>query len=61
MKLNGYVCFYNSKRVEVYASTSYAAQQEAAKVLRVPPKKQYQITVVLAEKDGKPVTHTPDF
>lgn len=59
--MNGYVCFYNQKRIEVRAETSYAAQQEAARVLRVPAKKQYQISVWLAEKDGQPVVHSPTF
>lgn len=58
---NGYVCFYGKKRIEVYAETSYGAQCAAAKQLGVSPKKQYQITVVLAEKNGQPVTHAPDF
>jgi hypothetical protein len=61
MKLNGYVCFYGQRRIEVYASSSYQAQQEVAKQLKVPAKKQYQISVNLAELGGKPVVHTPDF
>ena len=55
--MNGYVCFYKTKRIEVYSDTSYHAQIEAARLLRV--KKTYEITVVLAEKDDKQVTHTP--
>jgi hypothetical protein len=57
--MNGYVCFYKGKRVEVYAKTSYEAQQKAAAILKV--KKSYEITVVLAEKDGAQVTHVADF
>ena len=57
--MNGYVCFYNDKRIEVKAATSYAAQQEAARLLKVPVKKQYLITPVLAERaDGSVVTHS---
>ena len=58
--MNGYVCFYNRQRVEVYADTMFAARDEAARILRVPPKKQYQINVLLAEKNGEQVTHTAD-
>jgi DNA-binding transcriptional regulator YhcF (GntR family) len=42
---------------QVHAETSYKAQQEAAKLFKV--KKSYQVTVVLAEKDGEQVTHLP--
>lgn len=57
--MNGYVTFYKGKRLEVYAETSYKAQQEAARQLKVPAKKMYLISVVLAEEDGKEVTHLP--
>ena len=59
--LNGYVCFYNRKRIEVYAKSSYAAQHEARDILKVPVSKTYLISVVLAEKDGQAVTHLPLF
>lgn len=59
--MNGYVCFYNNERIEVYAETSYKAQLKAAEVLKVKPKKRYMISVVLAEKDGEEVTHLPLF
>ena len=59
--LNGYVCFYNRKRIEVYAKSSYAAQMEARDILKVPASKAYLINVVLAEKDGQAVTHLPLF
>ena len=61
MKLNGYVCFYGQRRIEVYATSSYQAQQEVAKQLKVPAKKHYMISVNLAERDAKPVIHAPDF
>ena len=53
--MNGYVCFYKQKRIEVYADTQYEAQQKAAKLLKA--KKAYDVTVMLAEKDGTQVTH----
>ena len=55
--MNGYVCFYKNKRIEVYSDTSYHAQVEAAKILKA--KKSYEITVVLAEKNGEQVVHAP--
>jgi hypothetical protein len=56
---NGYVAFYKGKRIEVYAVSSYAAQLEAAKIFKA--KKSFEVSVVLAEKNGNTVTHTLDF
>ena len=58
-KKNGYIAFYRGQKKEVYAETSYKAQQEAAKLFKA--KKSYEVTVVLAEKDGEDVVHRPDF
>jgi len=55
--MNGYIAFYKGRRIEVTAETSYQAQQIAAAKFRA--KHSYDVTVVLAEKDGKPVTHVP--
>jgi hypothetical protein len=57
--MNGYVGFYKNKRFEVEAESSYAAQCKIAAENNI--KKRWQITVVLAEKDGEQVTHKPDF
>lgn len=54
-----YLAFYKERTLEVWASSSYAAQQEAAKLFNV--KRTWDVAVVLAEKDGKPVTHLPLF
>jgi len=54
--VNGYVCFYKSKRIEVEAETSHQAQLKAAGILKL--KKAYEITVMLAEKNGQPVVHS---
>ncbi len=56
---NGYIAFYKGKNIEVYADSSYAAQKKAALIFKA--KKSYDVTVVLAEKDGKQVTHVPSF
>lgn len=55
--MNGYKAFYKGKSIEVYANTSYAAQQLAAQQFKA--KKSYEVTVVLCEKAGEQVTHTP--
>lgn len=55
----GYVCFYRGKRYEVYADSAYAAQTAAAAHFKA--RKAYEVTVILAEKDGVPVVHVADF
>jgi len=58
--MNGYKAFYKGKSIEVYANTSYEAQEKAAKLFKA--RKSYQVTVVLCEKAGQQVTHsTADF
>ena len=56
---NGYICFYKNRgkgqRCEVFAISSYQAQQKAAVILKA--KKAYDIVVVLAEQAGEVVTH----
>ena len=54
--MNGYICFYKGKRVEVQANTSLEAQRKAAIAFKA--KRTYDITVMLAEKDGEPVEHS---
>lgn len=53
---NGYIAFYKGEKMEVMADTSLEARDIAAKKFKA--KKPYDVTVVLAEKDGKQVTHT---
>ena len=55
--MNGYVCFYNGKRWECHAESSYKAQQLAVAHFKPPKSKQHMVSVVLAEKDGKEVVH----
>nr|DAT24739.1 MAG TPA: hypothetical protein [Caudoviricetes sp.] len=57
--MNGYKCFYKGKTCEVYANSSYEAQQKAAQVFKA--KKSYEVTVVLCEVQGAQVTHAADF
>ena len=55
--MNGYKCFYRGKTCEVYADSSYQAQIQAAQMFKA--KKAYEVTVMLCEKQGEQVTHTP--
>ena len=54
--MNGYVAIYKGRRIEVHADSSYRAQQIAAAQFRA--RKSFEVTVMLAEKDGQPVTHS---
>ena len=58
--MNGYIAFYDGKRTEVYAATLYAAKLQAIAAFKTPKKKEHLVTVVLAEKDGKTVTHVAE-
>ena len=71
--MNGYKAFFERKQIEVFADSLYAAKIKAVITLRVPPKREHMVSVVLCETDipidangkpcgpGKPVTHTPDY
>jgi hypothetical protein len=49
--MNGYKAFYRSKSIEVYADTSYQAQQKAA--IQFKAKKSWEVSVYLCEKNGE--------
>ncbi len=56
--MNGYKAFYKGKQpIEVYASSSYEAQCDAATLWNLKPSKRCDVTVVLCEKQGEQVTH----
>jgi len=57
--MNGYIAFYKNKQLEIYAKTSYEAQQKAAQQFRA--KKSYDVTVMLAEINNKQIVHNPNF
>jgi len=46
-KVRPYIAFYKGKQKEVWASSSYAAQQVAAQAFNA--KKSYEVTVMLAD------------
>ena len=55
-KKNGYLAFFNGKKTEIRADTSYEAQKLAAHYFRT--KKTSAVTVMLAEKEDQEVVHT---
>lgn len=54
--MNGYVAIWKSKRAEVHANTAYEAQGKALVIFK--GAHPWDISIVLAEKDGKQVTHS---
>jgi hypothetical protein len=59
--LYGYIGFYEQRRHELRAASLYDAKQAALAHFRPPKAKAHLVSVVLAERDGQPVTHIPDF
>ena len=56
----GYVCFYNGKRIELYATSLSAAKDLAVAHFKPAKSKRHLISVTLAElPDSSPVIHTP--
>jgi len=56
--MNGYVGFYKGKKYEVHAESILSARDKIAGLAKA--KKAYDVVVMLAEKDGKPVVHSPN-
>lgn len=54
--MNGYKAFYRGKTLEIFAETSLAARDDAAKKFKA--KKAHEVSVVLCEKGGEQVTHS---
>lgn len=57
--MNGYIAFFNNKRIEIYAASLWEAHEKAVKQLKIPKNKQGLLAVVLAEKNGEAVVHHP--
>ena len=54
--MNSYIGLYKGKKKECYSDTSYHAQQILAKDFNA--KNMYDVTVIIAEQEGKPVIHS---
>ena len=59
--MNGYVCFFGDKSIEVYADDMYDAKKKAVALFKTSKKKEYLVSVHLAEKSGEQVVQTADF
>lgn len=61
--MHGYIAFYGLDKVEVYANTTIEARDKAIAVfLKQNPRrriKPFEVSVILAEKNGEQVVHTP--
>jgi len=55
--MNGYVAFYNGMQHHVLATSSYAASEAAKKFFKPAKSKAHMVHVMLAEVEGKQVTH----
>ncbi len=53
--MNGYVCFYKGRRLEIYADTLLQARDKAAKEFKA--RKAWEVNCLLAEKSGEQVIH----
>ena len=57
--MNKYIAFYNGRKIEVQAETSYAAQQEAVKQFKPSKSKAHMVHVHICEReDGSTVVHS---
>ena len=56
--MNGYICYYNQKQIEVEAETSFEAREKATDLFKPPKSKRHMISVYLAEKDMVSVVHS---
>jgi len=55
---NGYVAFYNGKKMDIYDTSLYGAKKQAIAAFKPPKSKQHMVAVELAEKPGgEQVTH----
>ncbi|MBK3780101.1 hypothetical protein G3A43_07510 [Paraburkholderia aspalathi] len=57
--MNGYVGFFKGRRAETEAETTFQAQKQLAAIFKA--KRQSDVTVMLAEKNGEQVVHAPMF
>lgn len=55
--MNGYIGLYHGKQYEIYADNVYDAKIKLSEQLKV--KKTWDISIYLAEPEGKPIVHDP--
>ena len=54
--MNGYICFFEQKRIEVHAENLLQAKEEALKQFKPCKSKRHLVSVHLAECNGEQVT-----
>jgi hypothetical protein len=59
--MNGYICMFLGKKVEVLANDLWQAKQKAISALNVPKSKQGLLSIVLAEVSGKDIIQSTAF
>ena len=59
--MNGYICFFSGKKIEIYANDLFDAKQTAVKSFKVSKKNEHKVSVHLAEKAGEQIIQTADF
>lgn len=57
--MNGYIAGFNGKTLELYSETLYGAKVQALEIFKPSKRRAGEVWVMLAEKDGEPVTHVP--
>lgn len=58
---NGYKAFFNGKKTDVYAGSSYQALIKAIEFFKPAKSKKHLVHVHLCELAGKEVVHIADF
>jgi hypothetical protein len=56
--MNGYVAFFEGRRHELHADSLFKAKEAAVAFFKPSKSKRHLVTVVLAEVQGRQVTHT---
>lgn len=56
--MNGYIFFFDGKRVEIYADSLYEAKQKALDHFKPAKSKQHMVHGMIAECNGVPIVHT---
>lgn len=62
--MNGYIAIYKGKQKEIYANSSFDAQQKALSEFQKTSRrkiKSWEISVTICEVEEKQITHSPNF
>lgn len=56
--MNGYIAFYDQRRLEIYADDYFKAKEMVLAQWKVPLHRRHLVTVLIAEKNGEQVEHS---